>query len=76
LWFLAAEHLRLGTWDLLKGYTGCKDADIPPRIAMQIVNEAALCSKRVRKSNYISHQGFELLNGLGLVIIILTILPN
>ncbi len=65
LWFLAAEHLRLGNWDLIKGYTGFNDADIEPRIAMQIVNEAALCSNRVRRSNYISHQGFELLNGLG-----------
>ncbi|MBV2246528.1 MAG: transposase [Lentimicrobium sp.] len=68
LWFLAVEHLRLGTWDLLKGYTGCNDADIQPRIAMQIVNEAALCNNRVRKSNYISHQGFELLNGLGFLV--------
>ncbi len=38
--------------------------DIAPRIAMQIVNEAALCQNRVRKKNYISHQGFELANGL------------
>jgi len=68
LWFLAAEHLRLGNWDLIKGYTGCNDADIEPRIAMQIVNEAALCSNRVRRSNYISHQGFELLNGLGFLV--------
>ena len=68
LWFLAAEHLRLGNWDLIKGYTGCADADIEPRIAMQIVNEAALCSNRVRKSNYITHQGFELLNGLGFLV--------
>ena len=68
LWFLAAEHLRLGNWDLIKAYTGCSDADIEPRIAMQIVNEAALCSNRVRKSNYISHQGFELLNGLGFLV--------
>jgi hypothetical protein len=68
LWFLAAEHLRLGNWDLIKGYTGCADADIEPRVAMQIVNEAALCSNRVRKSNYITHQGFELLNGLGFLV--------
>lgn len=68
MWFLAAEHLRLGNWDLIKGYTGCADADIEPRIAMQIVNEAALCSNRVRKSNYITHQGFELLNGLGFLV--------
>lgn len=35
---------------------------------MQIVNEAALCSNRVRRSNYITHQGFELLNGLGFLV--------
>ena len=68
LWFLAVEHLRLGSWDLIKGYTGCTDADIEPRIAMQIVNEAALCSNRVRRGNYITHQGFELLNGLGFLV--------
>ena len=65
LWFLVAEHLRLGSWDLIKGYTGCGDADIEPRIAMQVVNEAAICKNRVRRNNYISHQGFEQLNGLG-----------
>jgi hypothetical protein len=65
---MAAAHLRLGSWDLIKGYTGCTDADIEPRIAMQIVNEAALCSNRVRRSNYITHQGFELLNGLGFLV--------
>ena len=68
LWFLAAEHLRLGSWDLIKGFTGCGDSEIEPRIAMQLVNEAALCSNRVRKSNYIAHQGFELLNGLGFLV--------
>lgn len=68
LWFLVVEHLRLGNWDLIKGYTGCSDADIEPRIAMQIVNEAALCSNRLRNSNYITHQGFELLNGLGFLV--------
>ena len=68
LWFLAAEHLRLGNWDLIKAYTGCSDADIEPRIALQMVNEAALCSNRIRKSNCIAHQGFELLNGLGFLV--------
>jgi hypothetical protein len=32
---------------------------------MQIVNESALCSNRIRKSNYLANQGFELANGLG-----------
>lgn len=68
LWFLVAEHLRLGSWDLVKGFTGGGDMDIEPRIAMQLVNEAALCSNRVRESNYITHQGFELLNGLGFLV--------
>lgn len=68
LWFLAAEHLRLGSWDLIKAYTKSNDADIEPRIAMQLVNEAALCSNRVRKSNYIAHQGFEPLNGLSFLV--------
>ena len=57
--------MRLGSWDLIKGFTGCIDTDINPRIAMQIVNEASLCRNRVRKQNYITHQGFELINGLG-----------
>ncbi len=68
LWFLAVEHLRLGNWDLIKGYTGGSDADIDPRVAMQIVNEAAICSNRVRRRNYITHQGFETLNGLGFLV--------
>ena len=57
--------MQLGSWDLIKGYTGSTDIDIEPRIAMQIVNEASLCKNRVRRKNYIAHQGFELLNGLG-----------
>ncbi len=65
LWFLVAEHLRLGSWDLIKGFSGHNCTYIEPRIAMQIVNEAAICQNRVRNKNYITHQGFELLNGLG-----------
>ena len=68
LWFLVAEHLRLGSWDMIKGYTGGGDTDIEPRIALQLVNEAAICKNRVRKKNYIVHQGFELLNGLGFLV--------
>lgn len=59
-----AEHLRLGSWDLLKGYTGGDDRDFAPRVAMQMVNESALCQNRIRKKNYLTHQGIELLNGL------------
>ena len=68
LWFLIAEHLRLGSWDLIKDYTGGDDASLAPRIAMQMVSEASLCKQRVRKKNYLGHQGFELLNGLGFIL--------
>lgn len=68
LWFLVAEHLRLGTWDLVKAYTGGDNESLEPRIAMQMVNEASLCKNRIRTKNYISHQGFELLNGLGFLV--------
>jgi hypothetical protein len=64
-WLLAPELLRLGTWDLLKGWTGCGDMDFEPRIALQVVNESALCINRVRKKNSLSHQGFQLVNGMG-----------
>ncbi len=64
LWFLVAEHLKLGSWDLIKGFAQSHDYDIEPRIAMQIVNEASLCKDRIRKKNYIANHGFELLNGL------------
>jgi hypothetical protein len=64
LWFLAGEHLRLGTWDLLKGLTGKTDYDFEPRIAQQLINESAACRSRIRQGNYITNQGFELLNGL------------
>lgn len=65
---MVAEHLRLGSWDLIKGYAGGDNASLEPRIAMQMVNEASLCKNRVRRKNYIGHQGFELLNGLGFLI--------
>jgi hypothetical protein len=68
LWLLAAEHMRLGSWDLIKSYMECSNDDIAPRIAMQIVNETSLCKNRIRKKNYITHKGFELLNGFGYLI--------
>lgn len=67
MWFLVAEHLRLGNWDLIKAFTKGSDRDVGSHIAMQVVSEAALCSNRIRRSNYIAHQGFELLNGLGIL---------
>lgn len=65
LWFLIASYLKLGVWDIIKSFTGSSDRDIDARIAMQIVNEAALCSNRIRRSNYMENQGFEIASGLG-----------
>lgn len=62
---MIAAYLRLGIWDLIKSFTSCSDRDIDAHIAMQIVNESALCSNRIRRSNYLANQGFELVNGLG-----------
>lgn len=64
LWLLIPEHLRLGSWDLIKRWTGEYDNDINPRLAMQIVHEAALCVSGIRRLRTLSHQGFEVLNGL------------
>lgn len=64
LWLLVAEHLRLGSWDLLKAWTGEDDRAIAPRMAMQLVHESALCVNRIRRKENIAHQGFELINGL------------
>ena len=64
-WLLIPEHLRLGTWDLLKSWTEtASNDDIDTRLAMQIVNEASLTVTGVRKSRKLNHQGFELANGL------------
>jgi hypothetical protein len=65
LWLLVPEYLRLGTWDLLKGTFGNQSADdLNTRIAMQLVNEAALCVNRIRVRGSLCHQGFSLVNGL------------
>ena len=65
LWLLIPEFLRLGAWDLLKAWTGKADMDFEPRIALQMVNESALCVNRVRRKNSLGLQGFELANGMG-----------
>jgi hypothetical protein len=64
LWLLIPEYLRLGVWDLLKGWTRKGDMDFEPRIALQVVNESALCINRVRRKGSLGHQGFQLVNGM------------
>ncbi len=64
IWLLIPEHLRLGSWDLLKLWTEDPCGMIKPRLALQMVQESALCVNGVRESRSLSHQGFELANGL------------
>src|SRR6266567_7188203 len=49
LWLLVPEHLRLGTWDLLCGWTEGATPEVAPRLALQLVHEAALCVSGVRQ---------------------------
>lgn len=65
IWLLVPELLKLGVWDLLKAWTRKTDIDFEPRIALQVVNESAMCINRVRKKNSLCHQGFQLANGMG-----------
>ncbi len=67
IWLLAAEHLRLGTWDLLCAWTGHSGESVEPRLAMQLVHESAVCATRVRRDQSLSQRGFEVANGLPFV---------
>ena len=67
LWLLIPEFLRLGVWDLLCGWSRRGGAQVEPRLALQSVNEAALCVSGVRALRCISQKGFEVANGLPFV---------
>lgn len=67
LWLLIPEHLRLGTWDLLCGWSGQPGQRVEPRLALQLIHESALCSTGVRQQRSLSQRGFELANGLPFV---------
>ena len=67
LWLLIPEHLRLGTWDLLCGWSGQPSSRPEPRLALQLVHEAALCVSGLRERRVLSQRGFELANGLPFV---------
>ena len=64
LWLLIPEHLRLGTWDLLRQWTGGNEEHVEPRLALQLVHEAALCLTGLREARSLSQRGFELAGGL------------
>jgi len=65
LWLLVPEHLRLGTWDLLRTWAGSPTEEtLDPRLALHLVHEAALCRCALRAERSLRHRGFELVNGL------------
>ena len=67
LWLLIPEHLRLGTWDLLQSWTKTDGKQVEPRLAMQLINESALCVTRIRQKQTLSQKGFEVANGLSFI---------
>lgn len=64
MWLLIPEHLRLGTWDLLRGWCGGPAECVWPRLALQLVHESALCLTGLRDARALRQRGFELANGL------------
>ncbi len=64
LWLLVPEHLRLGTWDLLLGWAQQAPQRVEPRLALQLVHEAALCVAGLRAARSLPQTGFGLLQGL------------
>jgi hypothetical protein len=64
IWLLVPELLRLGAWDLVCGWTGQSPERVQPRLAMQLIHEAALCRTGLRHRRTLNQPVFELANGL------------
>jgi hypothetical protein len=67
IWLLVPEYLRLGAWQLLQSWSGTPDEQVETRLALQLVNESALCVNGIRMKRTLSQKGFELANGLPFV---------
>jgi hypothetical protein len=68
LWLLVAEHLWFGTWDLLCAWSGQPTERVEPRLALQLVHEAVLCTTGIRADRTLTNRGgFELAAGLPFV---------
>jgi hypothetical protein len=64
IWLLVPELLRLGAWDLVRGWTGQRPESVGPRLALQLIHEAVLCRTGLRHRRTLNHPIFELANGL------------
>jgi hypothetical protein len=67
IWLLAPEHLRLGTWDLLRAWSQSGADALWPRMALHLVHEAAFCVNGLRNQRSFTQKSFELSNGLPFV---------
>jgi hypothetical protein len=67
IWLLIPEYLRLGAWQLLQSWSATAEEQVEPRLALQLVNESALCVNGIRMKRTLSQKGFELANGLPFV---------
>ena len=56
--------MRLGAWDLVCGWTEKRPERVEPRLALQLIHEAALCITGLRLRRGLNQQIFELANGL------------
>jgi hypothetical protein len=56
--------LRLGAWDLVCDWTGQSPQHVGPRLALQLIHEAALCRTGLRQGRTLNQRNFELANGL------------
>jgi hypothetical protein len=54
----------LGTWDVLRAWSGDVAQTVAPRLGLHLVHEAALCRSSLRYHRTLRHKGFELANGL------------
>jgi Transposase DDE domain len=64
IWLLVPELLRLGVWDLLRGWTNQRPERVGPRLALQLIHEAVLCRTGLRHRRTLNQRIFELANGL------------
>lgn len=64
IWLLVPEWLRLGAWDLVCGWTARPPERVEPRLALQLIHEAALCRTGLRYRRALNQRIFEVVNGL------------
>jgi hypothetical protein len=76
LWLLLPDHLRLGTWQVVRGWTGQPGERIEPRMALQLIHAAAFCVAGVREKRTLRQQGVARLNGLPVVVADLPVHPR